>query len=139
MSNVLQDIKINKIILEKIKFEFGTRIPKDTIRNMKIEQWVDLATMDLVVKFETFLFGRKIKEEIKEQQVIYHSWWDFFKARHCPIWFIKRFPAKQHWQPIRITHYHICPHTGIMTNSDKKYEEIAHFNFLKGAEEEGQK
>jgi hypothetical protein len=136
MMEEMPNIKVERIILEKIKFGVGIRLPQDAIRNMTLEQSVDFVSRDIVLRFETFLLGRKVREEIKEQQVIFYSWWDFFKARHCPIWFIKRFPIKQHLQPIVINHYHICPHTGIMMNPNRIYEEIEHLEFLKGIQEE---
>jgi hypothetical protein len=123
---------IDKLILEKIEFSYRTEIPPDALRNMTIERRVDFETRNLQTFFRTFILGRKVREEVKENVIVYNSWWDHFKSSHFPKFLTRRFPPRFKYEPITINHYHLCPHTGL---DFRGHNAIEHFRFLKGSEE----
>ena len=126
---------IETLILEKIRFEYGTWVPKDVISNMTVEQVVDFETQAVKTLFRTLVLGREVKEEVVECVTVYRTWWDHFKASCFPEFLRLRFPARYKREPITIKHYHLCPHTGLDFGHHYAME---HFNFLKGDITDGQ-
>lgn len=125
---------VEKLILQRIKFEYGILIPKDIIANMTIEQVIDLEMKFLKTFFRTFILGREIRKETVREVIIYRSWWDHFKAIHFPKWLKEYFPVRSKHEPVEIQHYHLCPHTGVVLRRDQKELELIHINFLEGQE-----
>lgn len=121
------------LLLEKIFFEYQTNTSRDVLRNMTIETFIDFETRSLRTLFRTFIPGRIVREEVKEQMKIYYSWWGHFRDTCLPhwLWLRKLLPSRYYLQPIRINHYHLCPHTGYLSESKRK---DFHLAFLQGDE-----
>lgn len=124
---------IETILLEKIKFRYGMMIPEDVIRNLTIEENFDFIIRGSKIFFQTFIPGRKVREEAKESIIVYQDWWNHFRASHFPKWLNRRFPVRFKCKPVTILHYHLCPHTGIDFRNDDK---LRHIRFLQGLEDE---
>jgi hypothetical protein len=124
---------MESLILQKIKLEYATMIPKDVIANLTVEQIMDFEMKALKTFFRTFIPGREIRKETVRKIIVYQSWWDHLKAVHFPKWFKARFPVKCKYEPVEIRHIHICPHTGIALRGN---EQEMHWTFLKGEEPE---
>jgi hypothetical protein len=131
--NFLENINIERLILEKIVFEYANKIPPHVLRELSIERLVDIETDQVKFLFRVLIPGREVRKEIVGKVLVYHSWWDYLKDVHFPKWLKSRYPAKSHWEPITIRHYHTCPHIDVGESNNREY---LHINFLKGEEPE---
>jgi hypothetical protein len=122
---------MESLILEKIKFEYGTEIPPDVIANLTVEQIVDFETRAVKTFFRTFIMGREVREKVISWVIIYHSWWQHFKEACFPKFLKRFFPVQFYRQPVVTKHFHLCPHTGL---DFKSHDSIEHFRFLEGVE-----
>jgi hypothetical protein len=122
---------VERLILENIKFEYGTWMPPDVISNLTVEQIVDFETRAVKTFFRTFVPGREVREGVRGLVTVYHSWWEHFKKTCFPVFLKRFFPVRFHDEPIIIRHYHLCPHTGM---DFKSHNSIEHFKFLEGLE-----
>ena len=123
------DRAVERLILERIKFEYATEMPTDVITNLTVEQIVNRETRAVRTFFRIFLLGREVRKETVKSVIVYGSWWQQFKKAYFPKILRRLFPVMFHEEPVVIRHYHLCPHTG----ADPHGKEVC-FNFLKGLE-----
>lgn len=124
---------MERLILERIKFEYANEIPPDVLTNLTIEQIVNFETKAVRTFFRTFIPGREVRRDVIKSVVIYDSWWEHFKKVCFPESLKRFFPVRTHAEPVVIRHYHLCPHTGI--EADNRQKEVC-LEFLKGVESE---
>lgn len=135
MSKVWEEgsnMTVNRLLLEKIRFSYGTEILGDVIRNLTVEERVDFETRVVRILFNTFVPGRVVRKEVKESVAVYKSWWEQFKANHFPPFIKRRYPIKVKYEPVITNHYHLCPHTGLGFHGHNDFE---HISFLQGEED----
>jgi hypothetical protein len=123
------DPTLERLILERIKFEYATEMPPYVITNLTVEQIVDFETRAVRTFFRTFLPGREVRKETVKSVIVYASWWQQFKKTYFPEILKRLFPVMFHEEPVVIRHHHLCPHTG----AEPDDKEMC-FNFLKGLE-----
>lgn len=122
---------VERLILERIRFEYMTEIPIDVLANLTIEQIINLETKAVRMFFKTFIPGREVRTETVKSVTVYTSWWQHFKAACFPGFLKRFFPVRSYSQPVVIRHLHLCPHTG--AGADTNQKEFC-FGFLKELE-----
>jgi hypothetical protein len=116
---------VKRLIIEKLRFDYGIYIPKEVFSELSVEQLIDFETNGLKVLLSTLIPGKKIRSTVMSTVITYPSWWDHLKATVFSRWL--RFKVNR--VPVIIYHYHVCPHTVTESN------EILHINFLEGENE----
>jgi len=124
---------VERLILERIKFEYANEIPPDVLTNLTVEQIVNLETKAVRTFFRTFIPGREVRKETVKSVIVYPSWWQHFKKTYFPEFLKRFFPVRVHREPVVIKHYHLCPHTGL--EMDIRQKEMC-IDFLRGLEPE---
>ena len=79
----------SKVTLEKIKFHLEQRLSPELLIDTQvgIEQLVDI----MVIRAKGFLWG----EDVAREEVSYpRDWWQAFKKRWAPSWFLARWPIE---------------------------------------------
>jgi len=128
--SVPESIRTESLVLERIKFHMQAFIDEQMIDQsvISVSSWMDREMESIGIRFTAKIFGREVNQEIVD--VMYEDvptdWWQHFRMRWFPGWWIRRWPVVTRQIKTAETHrrVHVCPHL-------EGPKEKSHFTFLK--------
>ena len=127
----MKNKEIEKILLQKIKFEFGRAI-SDSELNLAFDvdsyttQMSKLISKEIVYKIKTEIFGEKHKVKIYAPK----NWFQMFKKQYFPNWLLKKFPVQNKELGI-LELYQLYPEIKASLPNEKHYLHLAQFEYKK--------
>ena len=114
-------MQVEKLLADRLDVAFHISLPEYPMlrENAKINMR-ELATGEIVMSVRSWMLdGHKVPREEYEDIEFPATPWEFWKLRHAPKWFLRRFPVKM--TKTRVTtaihHHFVCPH--LHTPGDK--------------------
>lgn len=123
--------EISSLLLKRIEISCASEIPSQIIKNMTVEEIINFDTGAVRHYFRSYVLGRSVRQEVVASVIIYDSWWENLKASHFPRWFTNRFPPKYKNEPVKVDHWHVCPHLEV---PKERRDDFIHIHFLEGEE-----
>lgn len=88
-------IDMREIMLEKLKIAGVQKIGRTTLDNMKMSNWWEGPTEDLVLRLSSYMLAQRIVDDTYEfEYKIPATWWQHFKAEKFPLSWKLRWPVK---------------------------------------------
>lgn len=67
---------MSEVILHKIRFGLSTVVSRESVENMRIDEWTDYMSGSIVKAFKGWLYGQWLEPIVIETP---SSWWQMFK------------------------------------------------------------
>jgi len=77
----------------------------------------DIARGTYTLRFEAEFLQAHGKPEVVARTAVPLDWWQAFRGRWFPDWWLDRHPVKQRVIETLVTHRHLCPHLEIPDRS----------------------
>lgn len=106
-------LKASQFVAEKVLIAANKRVPVEMLQRCDIRTHVDVIRNDLVFMLDTYMVGIP-KETIDLEAEWPEDWWEAFRERWFPAWWLKRWPVKCHRIALHTKKYGpVCPHLDV--------------------------
>lgn len=106
-----------QVVLEKVRLSLERVFQREQLhflRNeLQVEAYLCQRTQDLVLRITTAVIAKeRVEEEVCTRKVACPAnWWQHFRERWFPKWWLARWPVRYKFTDIEIhKHYYCCPH-----------------------------
>lgn len=107
MNDHLISQRHDKVALEAVKFHAQKFLGAYAMDTMRVEQFIDQFTGDLVMSLRTRIMSEVTKKEEVTNRFRYPAtWFQHLKYDHAPRWILKRFPVRWRHESITTTVKH---------------------------------
>jgi hypothetical protein len=87
--------EMREIVLEQLKIAGVQKIGRTTLENMKMSNWWEGPTEDLILRLSSYMLAERIVDDTYEfEYKIPATWWQHFKAEKFPLGWKLRWPVK---------------------------------------------
>lgn len=102
-----------EIVLERVRLKLHHVVPKeylDTELRMDIKEQARVAGDDVAIRISLLLYGTKSSGPSGEVYEHADGWWQAFRERWFPAFWLRRYPVRKKRVDIGYTWYRVCPH-----------------------------
>lgn len=83
------DVTVEKIVLDKIRFQLYNSFSKSIIQDMKLKEVVSHISNNFTYQLSGFLLGKKEVASVS----YYSDWWQELRTKLLPKWYLKKYPS----------------------------------------------
>lgn len=107
----IDDDKIKKVVLERIKVKLAQYFSPAVLQTLTIEQFAELFADQIEFQITMQILGQNNFQEYSALFYCPKNWWQFLRKTVLPKWWIQRFPIKQmgHRHTVTFNHMALLP------------------------------
>lgn len=89
------------------------------VRNhAELEARLDHLSRHLVMRLTSFLLAGKEYRSVGQTVGVPADWWQAFRERWLPGWWLRRYPVKMCWVTETVVVRRVCPHVNVKTTPE---------------------
>lgn len=118
-----------EVVFEKVRLAAQMHLePEAFLRNhLTVGVLLDQVSQRLVLDMRSFVLGNKA-ERVDVEEKWPADWWQAFRERWLPAWWLKRHPVKYRMVSIHKDIWRVCPHVDVKCPEGPR----VHFQYLEG-------
>lgn len=102
--------RFRTIFIERVKQVCVEYMDPDVLRSVDVSEFADFTANRLGMWIVAEMAAGKQSESEDDGENVPILWWDAFKLRFFPAWWLRRWPAQERWIATRVRRFHVCPH-----------------------------
>lgn len=117
--------RFRQLACERLKFKVASTASLRWLKDYKFDVAADYLADNILAVLTARFLGRRVQSEERETPVaeVPLDWWQAFRARWFPAWWLARWPVRMR-QIYAVTaryRYHVCPHFDLPPGNNHVY------------------